>query len=135
MKELTIDAVIENIETVTAFVNAELEAIGCPMKAQIQLDVAIDELFGNIASYAYPDSEGNATVRVKNDRQKSEITVTLIDSGIPFDPLQAQEPDITLPTHQRKVGGLGIHMVKNSMDAVDYEYKDGQNVLTIRKKI
>ena len=135
VNEMTVPARIDRQPQVRAFVEAELNAMDCSGSVRSQINIAIDELFGNIASYAYPDSEGNATVRVKTDRQKSEITVTLIDSGIPFDPLQAQEPDITLPPHQRKVGGLGIHMVKNSMDAVDYEYKDGQNVLTIRKKL
>lgn len=135
VKELTVPARIDRQPQVTAFVEAELNDMDCSGSVRSQINIAIDELFGNIASYAYPDSEGNATVRVKTDRQKSEITVTLIDSGIPFDPLQAQEPDITLPAHQRKVGGLGIHMFKNSMDAFDYEYKDGQNVLTIRKKL
>lgn len=135
MKELTIDAVIENIETVTAFVNAELEAIGCPMKAQIQLDVAIDELFGNIAHYAYGHDKGKATVRITFDDQSHTVTLTFIDSGTPFDPLQKADPDTTLSAKERSIGGLGIFLVKKTMDHMEYRYEDGHNILSIMKKL
>ena len=135
MKEMTITATVENIEKVTDFVNEQLEAIGCPMKAQIQIDVAIDELFGNIAHYAYNPETGPATVRVEVTEAPVSVIVTFIDHGIPYDPLKKDDPDITLSAEDREIGGLGIFMVKKTMDEITYEYKDGQNILRIRKDI
>ena len=135
MKEMTITATVENIEKVTDFVNEQLEAIGCPMKAQIQIDVAIDELFGNIAHYAYNPETGPATVRVEVTEAPVSVIVTFIDHGIPYDPLKKDDPDITLSAEERDIGGLGIYMVKKTMDEITYEYKDGQNILRIRKDI
>ena len=135
MKELTIAATVENIETVTDFVNEQLEALGCPMKARIQIDVAIDELFGNIAHYAYRQDVGNATVQVEATEEPPAVIITFIDGGVPYDPLKAEDPDITLSAEERQIGGLGIYMVKKSMDEITYEYKDGKNILSIRKKL
>ena len=135
MKELNIVATVENIEVVTAFVNEQLEALDCPMKAQIQIDIAIDELFSNIAHYAYNPEVGNATVRVEVSEDPLAVVITFIDNGIPYDPLAKEDPDITLSAEERKIGGLGIYMVKKSMDDVTYEYKDGQNILAIKKNL
>ncbi len=135
MKELHIEATIENIEAVTDFVNRQLEALDCPMKAQMQIDIAIDELFGNIAHYAYSPEVGKATVRVEVAEDPLSVIVTFIDNGVPYDPLKKADPDITLSAEDREIGGLGIFMVKKSMDDVHYEYKDGQNILTIKKHI
>ena len=135
MKELTIAAKIENIEAVTDFVNEQLEALDCPMKAQMQIDIAIDELFGNIAHYAYNPEIGKATVRVEVIEDPLAVTITFIDNGVPYDPLAKADPDTTLSAEEREIGGLGIYMVKKSMDDITYEYKDGQNILTIKKKI
>ena len=135
MKELTIAATVENIETVTDFVNEQLEALDCPMKAQMQIDIAIDELFGNIAHYAYNPEIGQATVRVEVTEAPLAVVITFIDNGIPYDPLAQEDPDTSLSAEERSIGGLGIYMVKKSMDEISYEYKDGQNILTIKKKI
>lgn len=135
MKELTMDAMVENIARATAFVDEQLEAIGCPMKAQIQIDIAIDELFGNIAHYAYRFGVGPATVRVEFLKEPCAVELTFMDSGIPYNPLAKEDPDLDLSIEERKIGGLGIYMVKKSMDAVFYEYKNGQNILRIQKKI
>lgn len=135
MKELTIEATVENIETVTDFVNGELEAYDCPMRAQIQIDVAIDELFGNIAHYAYDPTTGPATVRVEVVQDPLSVHITFIDGGKPFDPLARMDPDITASAEDRDIGGLGIFMVKKTMDDIRYEYKDGQNILTIIKHL
>lgn len=135
MKELSIAATVENIETVTDFVNEQLEMLDCPMKAQMQIDIAIDELFSNIAHYAYNPEVGSATVRVEVVEDPMSVVITFIDNGIPYDPLQKDDPDITLSAEEREVGGLGIYMVKKSMDEISYEYKDGQNILRIKKKI
>ncbi|MCI9076534.1 MAG: ATP-binding protein [Dorea sp.] len=135
MKELTINATVENITQVTAFVDEELEALGCPMKAQMQIDIAIDELFGNIAHYAYNPEVGPATVRVEIVEDPLSVVVSFIDKGIPYDPLSREDPDVELSLEEREIGGLGIYMVKKSMDEISYEYKDGQNILRIKKKI
>ena len=133
MKEMTTEATVENIAAVTEFVDAELEAVGCPIKAQMQIDIAIDELFGNIAQYAYNPEVGAATVRVEVLEDPMEVVITFIDKGVPYDPLSAEDPDVTLSVNERGVGGLGVYMVKKSMDAITYEYKDGQNILKIVK--
>lgn len=135
MKEMTIPATVGNIEKVTAFVDEQLEQIDCPPKAQMQIDIAIDELFGNIAQYAYDPDIGPATVRVEVTPSPISVVVTFIDHGIPYDPLKTAEPDITLSAEERAIGGLGIFMVKRTMDEIAYEYKDGQNILRIRKEI
>ena len=135
MKELTLSATVENIETVTEFVNAQLELMDCPIKAQMQIDIAIDELFGNIAHYAYNTEVGSATVRVEVSEAPLAVIITFIDNGVPYDPLGKDDPDITLSAEEREIGGLGIYMVKKSMDEITYEYKDGQNILTIKKNI
>lgn len=135
MKELTIDATIENIAAVTAFVDEQLEQLDCPMKTQIQVDVAIDELFGNIANYAYNPKTGAATVRVEVTENPLAVVLTFIDNGIPYDPLAKADPDVTLSAEEREIGGLGIYMVKKTMDDISYEYRDGKNILRIKKNI
>ena len=135
MKELTITATVENIETVTEFVNEQLEALACPMKAQMQIDIAIDELFGNIAHYAYNPDVGDATVRVEVTEEPLAVIITFIDNGMPYDPLNNADPDITLSADERQLGGWGSDMVKKTMDRVSYEYRDGQNILTIQKDL
>ena len=127
MKELTIPATVENIEKVTEFVNSQLEEINCPINAKMQIDIAIDELFGNIAHYAYKPETGPATVRVEVTETPISVIVTFIDHGIPYDPLKKDDPDVTLSAEERAIGGLGIFMVKKTMDEITYEYKDGQN--------
>lgn len=135
MRELTINATVENIEAVTAFVDEQLEELGCPMKAQMQIDVAIDELFSNIAHYAYNPEVGPATVRVEVNQDPLAVVVTFIDGGKQYDPLAKEDPDVTLSAEERDIGGLGIYIVKKSMDEISYEYKDGQNILRIKKNI
>ena len=135
MKELTVEAKVENIDTVTDFVNAALEEYSCSMKAQTQIDIAIDELFGNIARYAYHPEVGEATVQVEMEEDTPVVTVTFRDQGTPYNPLESPDPDVTLSAEEREIGGLGVYLVKKSMDEVVYEYQDGQNILRVRKKI
>ncbi len=135
MKELTLEATVDNLNAVTDFVNEQLELYDCPMKAQMQIDVAIDELFSNIAHYAYNPNVGPATVRVEVAEDPLSVIITFIDNGIPYDPLAKADPDITLSAEERGIGGLGIFMVKKTMDDVTYEYKDGQNILKIKKHL
>ena len=135
MKEITLDATASNIAVVTDFVNAELEVLGCPSKARMQLDVAIDEVFGNISRYAYGSAVGRATVRLGFDEVEREVTLTFVDSGSEFNPCEAPEPDITLMLEERPIGGLGLFMVKKMMDGMAYRREDGRNILTLRKRI
>lgn len=135
MKELTIAATVENIDAVTEFVDEQLEALDCPMKAQMQINIAIDELFGNIAHYAYNPDVGEATVRVEVMEEPLSVVITFIDGGVPYDPLAADDPDTSLSAEERAIGGLGIFMVKKSMDEITYRYEGGKNILSIRKKI
>ena len=133
MKEITVCATVENIKTVTDFVSEQLEAFDCPIKVQMQIDIAIDELFGNIAHYAYNLSDGNVTVKVEFTENPLAVLITFIDEGIPYDPTKQTEPDITLSADERQIGGLGIYMVKKLMDEIMYEYKNGQNILSVKK--
>ena len=133
--ELELDALVENLTHVTAFVNNHLEAIDCPMKAQMQIELAVEEIFVNIANYAYAPEKGRATVRVEVMDDSVTVTITFIDRGVPYDPLAKEDPDVTLSAQERKIGGLGIFMTKKAMDDVSYEYKDGQNILTLIKNL
>ena len=133
--EITLEATVENIERVTDFVNAELEKLDCPQKAKLQLDIAIDELFGNIVRYAYRPEVGPATVRISVCEDPLAVSVTFIDRGKPYDPLKNADPDTTMGLDEREIGGLGIFIVKNSMDQISYSYENGQNVLRIKKHL
>lgn len=135
MKELKIDATVENIEKVTTFVDEQLAQLNCPLKAQMQIDIAIDELFSNIAHYAYNPKTGPATVCIDVLQDPLSVVLTFIDNGKAYDPLAKEDPDIALTAQEREIGGLGIYMVKKCMDEISYEYKDGQNILRIKKKI
>jgi len=135
VKEIVVDAKLENIDVVTEFVNDFLDQIDCPVKAKMQIDIVIDEIFGNICHYAYEDSEGTATVRVELRDTQEAICLTFIDSGVPYNPLEAEEPDITLSAEKRKIGGLGIYLVKKNMDEIKYEYVDKKNRLWMEKKL
>ena len=102
---------------------------------QMQIDVAVEEIFVNIASYAYGPETGQAEIRFRSEAETGTAEITFIDRGAPFDPLAKPDPDVTLPAEERQIGGLGIFMVKKSMDDVRYEYREAQNILTIRKKL
>lgn len=134
-EELKIEATVDNLPKVMEFIDGELEKAGCGMKQQMQIDIAVEEIFVNIANYAYAPGTGEATIRVSVVGQPAMATITFIDSGVPYNPLAKDDPDVTLSAEERQVGGLGIFMVKNSMDDMIYEYKDKQNVLTLKKQI
>ncbi|MBQ9626064.1 MAG: ATP-binding protein [Treponema sp.] len=133
MAKLTVEATKENTGKVLAFVEAELEKLECPIKELAQINVAVDELYCNIASYAYPDSQGTADIIVQSP-QDNTVAITFEDGGVPYDPLKKPDPDVTLSAEERKIGGLGIYIVKKTMDSVEYKYQDNKNVLTITKK-
>jgi anti-sigma regulatory factor (Ser/Thr protein kinase) len=135
MSEITIEAKIENLDEVLGFVDGQLEELECPMKAQMQIDVAVEEIFVNIASYAYAPGVGDAVVRFESSQDPASVTITFIDSGVPYDPVQKDDPDVTLSAEERGIGGLGIYMAKKAMDDMKYVYRDGQNILSISKSI
>ena len=134
-KEIKLPATVGNISAVTNFVEHELTERNCPKSAKAQINVAIDEIFGNIAQYAYNPENGDATVRVEVTDDPIEVILTFMDKGKPYNPLQKEDPDVTLSAEERKIGGLGVFIVKKSMDEIDYHYEDGKNVLRIRKNI
>ncbi|MCR4891432.1 MAG: ATP-binding protein [Lachnospiraceae bacterium] len=133
-EKIEIDAKIENLDQVLGFVDTFLEKCDCPMKVQMQLDIAVEEIFVNIAHYAYDSEIGQAEIRIEKE-ESGQIKVTFIDSGKPFDPLQKEDPDVTLSVDKRPIGGLGIFMVKKSMDDMQYVRSDGCNILMIWKKL
>ena len=134
-KELDIEADESNLHKVMDFIDRHLDAVDCPPKIRMQIEVAVEEIFVNIASYAYAPDKGRATVRVEVSPEPLTVTITFIDQGVPYDPLAKEDPDVTLKAEDRPVGGLGIFMVKKTMDDVTYEYKDGKNILSIKKNI
>lgn len=134
MSEVTLEAAEENLDEVLRFMEDALEDTGCSLEDQRQIAIAVEEVFINIVSYAYKPGRGDTTLRLDVSQDPAEVTITFIDHGVPFDPLAKEDPDIDLPAKQRKVGGLGIFVVKNLMDDVFYEYRNGQNILTMKKK-
>lgn len=133
MAERTFDAVLDQLDDVLAFVDEQLDLIDCPMKSRMQVQIAAEEIFVNIASYAYQPGTGKADILVETAKNPRSVTITFKDRGVPYDPLAKEDPDISLSAEDRPIGGLGIFMTKKSMDEMKYEYRDGQNVLTIRK--
>ncbi len=133
--ELTVEATVENLQKVIDFVNERLELTSCPAKAQMQMDLAVEEVFVNIANYAYNPERGTATVRTEVSDDPVTVAITFIDRGVPYDPLKKDDPDVTLSADERKIGGLGIFLTKKVMDEVSYEYRNGQNILRIKKNI
>ena len=111
----------------------QLEAVDCPMKAQMQLDVAVEEIYTNISNYAYGEAEGEVFISMEVTPDFAKIV--FMDSGNPFNPLEVDEPDVVSDAQSEKMGGLGIYMVRQSMDEVTYEYKDGKNQLSIKKNL
>lgn len=130
---LTVDATAENLQQVIDFVDGVLEENGASIKTQTQVDLAVEEIFVNIANYAYGDGSGKAEILIEN--AGCEITIVLKDSGIPYNPLEKEDPDITLSAEERQIGGLGIFLTKKTMDSVSYEYADGFNILTMKKRL
>ena len=135
MTEKIFPAKIEALSDVLGFVDQNLEACECPMKTQMAICVAIEEVFVNVANYAYGDGEGDMTLGIGFDEASRDITFRMTDKGVPFDPLKKPDPDITLSAEDREIGGLGIFITKKTMDSVTYAYENGENILTMIKKI
>lgn len=140
-KELTVEASTDNLARVLAFLDERLEELGCSMKAQMQIDIALEEIFVNVAQYAYADlpqqdhAANLVSIQVEDTEDPRSVAITITDRGVPFNPLAKEDPDTTLSAEERRIGGLGIFMAKKSMDHMHYEYRDGQNILTFRKDL
>ncbi len=130
---IILDAVDEALEIVQDFVNGKLSGYGCDSKNLFSIKLAIEEIFVNIISYAYRPDIGKAEVYCKVDENPLMVTIVFMDSGKPFDPIKHEFKDINEKMFIERPGGFGIHLVKNIMDYVDYEYKDGKNILRIKK--
>ena len=135
MSELRIEATKENLDDVLMFIDEELEKLDCSMKIQMQIDLSVEEIFINIASYAYYPDTGMAFISFESENGGSTVLISFTDTGVPYNPLEKDDPDITLTSEERQVGGLGIFLVKKNMDEVYYKYENGNNVLTMKKKI
>ena len=136
MVELIVPAKVEKLDEVILFINTNIEDICKNSVERATIDIAVEEVFVNIANYAYEkDTEGTAIIRVVVCEEKKEILLQFIDQGIPYNPLEQEAPDITLDLNERQIGGLGIFIVKESMDEVMYEYRDNSNILTMIKRI
>lgn len=134
-KSLSVDATKENLEKVKDFVNEFLDENGCGKKTKMQIMLAVDELFTNVATYAYIGSGNVGKAEISIANVDGEIVIVLKDNGVEYDPLKKPDPDITLNASEREIGGLGVFIVKKNMDSVVYERIDGMNVLTMKKRI
>ncbi len=134
MAERSFEAMGKNLDSIMEFVQENLDKCGCQEREQQQICMAVEELFVNIVNYAYPDEIGLAIIRVEAINEH-ELEIELRDNGKPFDPLTLEDPDVTLEPEKRRIGGLGIYLVKKTMDEVTYHFENNQNILTLRKKI
>ena len=135
MKEITVAATLENLEAVLDFISTELESKACPAKFKTQIAVAVEEIYMNIVHYAYRSETGNATVQCEAGGEPLYAAIRFTDGGVPFNPLDKKDPDVTLPAEERDIGGLGIYLAKRTMDHMEYRYQDGKNILTILKNL
>lgn len=135
MNYLTVPARTEALEDVQAFLEEQLESWDCSPSLQMQIALVAEEIFVNIAHYAYPDGSGDAVIGVQVSGQPPVLTLRFSDRGIPFNPLAQPEADITLSAQERPIGGLGIFLTRKIMDEAVYTYADGQNILTLQKKL
>ena len=135
MTNRTYEAKTEALSDILGFVDEMLEKYECPMKIQTAVCVAIEEVFVNVARYAYKGGEGDVILGIGFDAESRTVTFKMIDKGVPFDPLKKPDPDITLSAEEREIGGLGIFITKKTMDSVEYTYNNGENILTMIKKI
>ena len=134
MKEICVKADTDNIDEVYEFIEGELNELGVSRKEVLVLHMIVDEIFSNIAYYAYKGDDGRVWISFHCEEGSDTVAITFKDEGSPFDPLREDEPDVDLPAGERKPGGLGVYMVRNSVDDIRYEYSEGKNILTIIKK-
>ena len=132
-KTITISAETQQLDDVLSFINAPLEALGVSEEEKVVIDIAVEEIYVNIALYAYDPGRGPVTLRWTLEDEPLSIQIDFMDRGTPYDPLAREDPDLTLSAEDRQIGGLGIYMVRKSMDEVSYEYRDGKNCFMMKK--
>ena len=132
-KELRLVASDENLPVVLEQVEELLVQDGCDAMAQMQLLMAAEELFVNIAHYAYEGQSGEAVIKLCFLENPHRFCMVFRDKGVPYNPLEHEDPDITLSAEDRQIGGLGIYLIKQTMDSIEYTYEEGENVLKIEK--
>ncbi|MBR0383016.1 MAG: anti-sigma factor antagonist [Eubacterium sp.] len=135
LKEITVGADAANLGKVMKFVSDRLEEVGCPLRSKMKIEVSVEEVFVNIASYAYEGESGDVSLRLEVEGNPPTAVLTFKDCGKPYNPLAKEDPDVDLPADEREIGGLGIFLIKKSMDQIHYEYAEGQNILEMRKEI
>ena len=136
MKQIIVPSKIDQVAVVTSFIDEYLEECSCPIKVSLQIDIAIDEIFSNIVYYAYDDTNKDSnriTVSIEKLDNPEGVVISFIDNGKKYNPLEKEDPDTTLSADDRQIGGLGIFIVKKSMDEVSYKYEDKSNIFTITK--
>ena len=133
MEKITVEATVENLQQVIDFATEKLEERDCPMKAAMQLELVIEEIFVNIASYAYHPDKGSATFCVDFEEDPEAVILTFVDSGKPYNPLEKPDPDVSLDINEREIGGLGIFLVKKNVDDISYERTNEKNILRMKK--
>ena len=133
-RSLTLPNNVETIPELNVFIDSVAEEIGLDMSLTMSLNLAIEEAVVNVMEYAYPQGEkGDVTIDVTATDQWLQFVLT--DSGTPFDPTKKEEADTTLSAEERPIGGLGIFLVRQLMDSIEYAFKDGKNVLTLKKQL
>lgn len=131
MDEFEVSASIESLHRIDDFIRSKLEVAGCPMKTLMKIEIIVDEICGNIVRYS-----GASFIRVSFCKDEDNtVTLTFTDDGKPYDPLSAKEPDISASFDDRPIGGLGVFIVRNIMDKLSYQNKNGRNILTAKKKL
>ena len=135
MASITVEANVDMLDDVQSFIAHEIKTLDCHDKDFMSIEVCVEEIFVNIASYAYSPGSGETIIDCDVDKNTSEVTIVFKDGGTPFNPLEKKDADISPEALLGREGGLGIFMVKKMMDFVSYEYKDGKNILLIRKKV
>lgn len=132
---LEITAQRQNFTEIKPWLEKALDEINCQGKPRKQLLIAVDEIFTNIASYAYDTPDGTAQIKINYNETETTVELKFVDSGIPYNPLTQDDPDIKQRIEERTVGGLGIFMVKKMMDSIEYHREDNKNILILKKKI
>lgn len=131
---LTLKAELNELDKLLSFSETHMALRECPMKIIMQMSICIEEIFVNIAHYAYGGKAGGAVFALSFFDEPRRMVISFQDSGVQYDPLSKADPDITLSAEDRKIGGLGIFMTKKSVDKISYEYEDGKNILTFEKR-
>ena len=134
-EELVIEAVVDNLDAVNSFVHKSIEQFEVSKRTLMQLDLVIEEIFVNVASYAYAPNTGSVKILIEVKEEPLTVSLTFIDSGVPYNPLEKSDPDINLSVDDRQIGGLGIFLTKNLVDDISYKFIDGQNILQLTKSL